>query len=506
MRLSKSTCTDSTFQDVEKPSLASFELPEKVIQFGTGVLLRGLPDYFFDKANKRDVFGGRVLVVKSTTSSGTKAFDEQDNLYTLCVKGLEEGKEVERYIINNVISRVLSAHDEWKAILQAAQNPMLQILVSNTTEVGIVLSDDKMTDSPPASFPGKVLSFLYARYQYFQGAADKGLVVLPTELISYNGEKLKKIIFSLARQNDLEPAFFTWLESANDFCNTLVDRIVPGALPDADHQKAEAMLGYKDELLIMAEPFRLWAIETDSERVKAALSFAEVDPGIRLVPSIEKYKEIKLRLLNGTHTLVCAAALLNGVETVKGAMANPVFREFVENLMYSEIGPAIVDSHITQSEVDDFAKQVIDRFSNPFIDHKWTSIAFNYTSKMFMRNIGLLKKWYSTHENHVPLHIAFGFAAYIVFMRSHKEDDQYVSMIEGCRIVLQDEFAPRLYEHWQDEHNAVHAVLSDTVIWSDDLMSYPGFADAVAQYVDDIFEQGVMTTMEKLKTVWQTAY
>src|SRR5690606_14713076 len=246
-------------------------------------------------------------------------FAEQQGLYTLCIKGIEEGQEVVRYSINNAISRVLSASKDWETILEAAHNPEMQIVFSNTTEVGIVLSNDKITDNPPASFPGKLLAFLYERYRHFKGDTTKGLVILPTELISDNATKLKKILHSLAAQNNLEKDFLAWLDEANDFCNTLVDRIVPGRLPKEEQQQTEQELGYQDQLMIMAEPFRLWAIETGSQRVKQILSFAEVDSSVVLVPSIDKFKEIKLRLLNGTHTLSCAAALWSGFITVKEA-------------------------------------------------------------------------------------------------------------------------------------------------------------------------------------------
>src|SRR5690606_34648204 len=181
MLLSRENIEKIASNKVELPEGSSFELPERVLQFGTGVLLRGLPDYFVDKANKEGVFNGRILVVKSTSSSGTDEFAQQDGLYTLCIKGIEDGQQVVKYSVNNSISRVLSASQDWQTILQAAHNPDMQVVFSNTTEVGIVLSNDNVTDNPPASFPGKLLTFLYERFRYFQGDTSKGLVILPTE-------------------------------------------------------------------------------------------------------------------------------------------------------------------------------------------------------------------------------------------------------------------------------------------------------------------------------------
>ena len=180
------------------PDEKLFSLPEKVLQFGTGVLLRGLPDYFIDKANRKGIFNGRVVVVKSTSQGSADAFDKQDGLYTLCVKGIENGEMTEEAIINSSISRVLSAKEQWAEILACAHNPEMKIIISNTTEVGIVLTDDDIKLSPPNSFPGKLLAFLYERYKAFYGREDSGMVIVPTELIIDNGTKLRSIVLELA--------------------------------------------------------------------------------------------------------------------------------------------------------------------------------------------------------------------------------------------------------------------------------------------------------------------
>lgn len=496
MLLSQENLTNIKSTDAELPTADSFFLPERVLQFGTGVLLRGLPDYFIDKANKQHIFNGRIIMVKSTDSAGADAFQQQDNLYTLCIKGIEQGQEVENYIVNNSISRVLSAHQNWPTILEAAHNPDLQIVISNTTEVGITLSNDKINDTPPSSYPGKLLAFLYKRYQFFQGTADAGLVILPTELISDNATKLKEILLAMADQNDLEDSFKQWLIDANHFCNTLVDRIVPGRLPKEEQKDTEQRLGYEDQLMIMAEPFRLWAIESASLRVKDILSFVQADSGIVIVPSIEKFKELKLRLLNGTHTLSCGIALLAGLEVVKQAMSNDTFNSFVRLLMQHEIGKAIIHQDIRAQDVTNFSTSVIDRFSNPFLDHCWENIALNFSSKMNMRVIPLLDRWYQTNTT-PPSYFAMGFAAYLTLMNTKKSNDQYSYSLNGREIVLQDEFAPLLYDHWQDPTTVVRSVLGDRSLWDTDLTKYTGLAECVQEYVDAYRTQGILETIQK---------
>ncbi|WP_343557819.1 tagaturonate reductase [Sphingobacterium sp.] len=480
---------------VSKPTDSSFHYPEKILQFGTGVLLRGLPDYFVHKANQKQVFCGRILVVKSTSSAGADAFEQQDNLYTLAIKGIEDGQEISHYEINNSISRVLAANQHWSEILKSAENPDLEIVFSNTTEVGIVISEDHINDAPPASFPGKLLAILYRRFVYFNADENKGLTVVPTELISDNGAKLKSIIIDLAKLNKLPNEFIDWLDTANDFCNTLVDRIVPGALPLAEYTKTCALLGYDDQLMIMAEPFRLWAIETSSDRVKQRLSFALADPNVLLVPSIEKYKEIKLRLLNGTHTLSCALALLAGFETVKEAMQNAAFNQFIRLLMRDEIGPAILSDSISVADINDFSSKVIDRFANPHLEHKWESIALNYSSKMAMRNVPLLRKWYTT-QHEAPQLFALGFAAYLYLLKSKQNGNQYEQLINGRTILLQDESAPKLYAAWINSDKLIHTVLSDTDLWGINLTEFPHFEETVNQKLQQIIEEGALKALE----------
>src|SRR5580700_1180592 len=319
MNLSKENLSAIRETGLIKPGAALFELPEKVLQFGTGVLLRGLPDYFIDKANRQGLFNGRVVVVKSTDSGDAGAFDRQNGLYTLCVRGIEDGHKIEENIICSAISRVLSARDQWSQILELAHRPEMQIIVSNTTEVGIQLVEDDIRRRPPVSFPGKLLAFLFERFNAFAGSPESGMVIIPTELIVDNGKKLAGIVKELARLGELGTDFIAWLEQHCRFCSSLVDRIVPGR-PDASilHQLSHD-LGYTDDLLAISEVYRLWAIEGD-ERVRAILSFAAADEGVIIQPDIEIYRELKLRLLNGTHTLSCGLAWLAGFTTVKQAM------------------------------------------------------------------------------------------------------------------------------------------------------------------------------------------
>jgi tagaturonate reductase len=442
MMLNKKTYATITTENVD----ALFALPEKVLQFGTGVLLRGLPDYFIDKANKQGLFNGRIVVVKSTDQGGTDAYTEQDGLYTLLEKGIENGLPVERTTINASISRVVSAKTEWQAVLDCAANPDIQIIISNTTEVGITLLASDANSLLPESFPGKLLHFLMERYRVFNGSLESGLVIIPTELISDNGIKLKEIVIELAKLKGLDDAFIDWVNSANDFCSSLVDCIVPGKLPAHEQTQFEQNVGYQDSLAIMSEPYRLWAIETASEKTASILSFAAADARVILAPSINKYKEIKLRLLNATHSLCCGVAILSEFLTVRDALNDKTFKDFLSSMLLDEIVPLVADGDITMEEARSFALQVVDRFSNQSIEHLWVNIAVQYTAKMQMRVVPLVDKYVKQHGN-APVLISFGFAAYLLFMKSKNDPGAIDALASKTTMVTSSIFNDQVFDY-----------------------------------------------------------
>ncbi|SET52880.1 tagaturonate reductase [Hymenobacter actinosclerus] len=477
---------------------ALLELPEKVLQFGTGVLLRGLPDYLIDKANRQGLFNGRVVVVKSTDGGDIDAFRRQDGLYTLSIRGVEDGRPVADDVVCAAISRVLSAKSQWAEVLACAANPALTVVVSNTTEVGIQLVPDDISQSPPTSFPGKLLAFLLARYQAFGGDKSKGLVIVPTELIPDNGTKLEGILLEQAHRNGLDAEFIDWLETANQVCNSLVDRIVPGRPDQAAQTALEATLGYHDELLTSSEVYTLWAIEGD-ERVKQVLGFEAADAGVIVQPDINLFRELKLRLLNGTHTLSCGLAFLAGFPTVREGMDDANLAGFIHNLMLADLLPGIPYA-VSEKVGQRFGMQVLDRFRNPAIEHRWLAITLNYTAKMQMRNVPTLLHYYR-QLHAVPHYLALGFAAYLLFMRgTRQEGGQWFGEANGESYPIQDEKAAYFADLWQRLAPAelVRTVLHNQALWGHDLLTLPGFADCVAHYLEQLLEQGPRATIARL--------
>ncbi len=498
MKLAADTLENIIPRKVTVPAKRITELPEKVLQFGAGMLLRGLPDYFIDKANRKGIFNGRIVVVKSTDRGDLSEFDKQDGLYTLCVRGIEDGKKIEENIINSSISRVLSAQNEWKQILECAHDGNIQVIISNTTEVGIKLVNEIIRLHPPVSFPGKLLAFLYERFIAFSGSDESGFVIIPTELIPGNGEKLESIILELAHFNGLEDAFIQWLKHYNYFCNSLVDRIVTGMPAPEIKSEIENELGYRDDLLILCEAYRLWAIE-GNERLKKIISFAEADEGIIVSPDITIYRELKLRLLNATHTMSCGIAFLAGIGTVKEAMHDETMAAYIAALMKQEIGPAI-PYEIQKETIRNYSEEVLDRFRNPYINHNWKNITLNYSSKIRLRCVPVIVNHFKIN-NTVPELFALGFAAYIYFMKAVQQNgSEFFGTLNGQQYLVDDEMAGKFYSLWQSlpANKVVGEVLKDSVLWGTDLNAFPGFQQSVANKLNHIIGEGMRATLESL--------
>jgi tagaturonate reductase len=499
MKLSKRIIPSIPSGNVRKPEEQLFELPEKILQFGTGVLLRGLCDYFVHDANTKKIFNGRIVVVKSTSSGGTDAFSEQDDLYTICVRGLGNGAVVEENIICSAISRVISAKQQWAEVLATVHDPELNIIISNTTEVGLQLVEENIQNTVPESFPGKLLAVLQSRYNHLGNTENSKVVVIPTELLSNNGDKLQAIVKELAGFNQLDAKFMKWIDERVIFCNSLVDRIVtkdPGEELLADIRQK---LGYDDELLTMCEDYRLWAIE-GSEEVEKILSFTKTGDGAFVKPDIDIFKFLKLHLLNGTHTLSASLAFLAGFDVVKEAMGDKVFSSYVANLMRHDIAKAI-PYKIPEEEINAFATKVLDRFRNPFLQHKWINITLQNTMKMKNRNVPVLLKHSELHKT-APEYMATGFAGYLLFMKAVKhEGKNYFGKRNEEFYPISDDQAPYFYELWnsgKDVGSIVESVLSNKDLWGADLSLYSSFARSVEDKLSSMIANGVRDSIKNI--------
>ena len=466
-------------------------LPERIVQFGTGRFLRAFVDCFVDEANEDGRYDGRIVAVQSTSRARADLLQRQGGLYTVWVRGGTPAAPRESHRVISSVSRGLSAAEQWPDVLDLARSPQLEAVCSNTTEVGLALSgNDRLTSHPPQSFPAKLAAFLLARARHFDCHPDRGLVVLPCELVADNGDLLRGLMLELAGMWQVEPEFVEWLASANVFCNTLVDRIVPGLPPAPEVAAFEDSVGYHDELLTVAEEYRLWAIEAE-----AAPGFATGDDAIVVAPDITPYRLRKVRLLNGGHTLSVPLGYLAGNRTVLENMEHPLTGPYIEALLSHEIGPVLA---VHPESVAPYVEEVLARWRNPFLRHALIDITLQGTTKMRHRVVPSLRQYFDRFQR-VPHLMAAGFSSYLLFSRGEGTGKTYSGSWQGEHYPINDDRAPVLAEYWKREDAAgvAHAVCSDTGLWGTDLAVLPGFADAVSDYLELMLNRGIQTALEK---------
>jgi tagaturonate reductase len=497
--LSASLVRDSAFRGdgLIMPNSSQLTLPVRAVQFGTGALLRGLVDYFLDEANRQGAFGGRIVAIGSTGSGRDQAINEQDGLYTLVTRGVARGARIEERRVVASVRRAISASDDWAGVLECARNPQLELVFSNTTEVGIALDEgDDPALAPPRSFPGKLTMFLHERARTFGFAGDKGVIVLPCELIERNGEHLREIVLQLATRWRLGVEFTRWIEQSVLFCNTLVDRIVPGSPRGEDAAQLQRELGFRDAMLTACEPYRLLAIECDPSlragQARILETLAAANEGIVVADDITPYRERKVRLLNGAHTIMVPAALLAGCETVGEAVAHESLGRFLRQALLDEIVPGL-----TVPGAGEFARDVLDRFANPHIRHRLLDITLHQTAKMRVRVVPSLSA-YATRHGRAPMGLAFGFAAYLAYVRDLALDPVRAAALpddaERVRVAARWQVSPER----DDATLAAVArdVCADADLWGADLASLPGFAEATGDHLVRIERMGLLAALD----------
>lgn len=485
----------------------SVERKEKVLQFGEGNFLRAFVDWMIDILNEKTDFNGNVVLVQPLDRGLSDMINDQKGLYTTVLRGVQGGKTVEEYRPINSVSRCLNPYKEadYQEYLKLAVSEDLRFIISNTTEAGIAYHEgDKVTDNPPTSFPAKVCSFLYKRYQAFNGAKDKGIIVIPVELIDKNGDNLKRIVKQYATEWNLEAGFMTWLDEACDFCNSLVDRIVPG-YPRAEADALCEKLGYKDNLLDSAEIFHLWVIECHKEFHEDELPFNKAGLNVVWTDDMSFYRTRKVRILNGAHTMSVLAAYQAGLNTVQDCIADKaLLYPFMHSGIFKEIIPSMDGS---KEELEAYAADVLERFENPYNPHQLLSISLNSVSKFKTRDLPSLLGYIEKQEK-MPKRLVFALSALISFYEGTEFDG---AALKGDRngetYLIQDSpeiletFAGLYKEGGSAEEKAKRlssAVLSNTTWWAQDLSAIKGLQAEVEANLKAIWTVGMKEAMKAL--------
>lgn len=433
-------------------------MKETVIQFGEGNFLRGFFDCFLDVMNKNGLYNGKAVVIQPREGGKCALLNEQNCKFNLYLRGIENSEIKQEHHFIESISRGIDPYKNFDEYMALADNPDFRFVVSNTTEAGISFDEtNRFDDKPCKGFPAKLTQLLYRRYKKGLG----GFIILPCELIDNNGAELKKCVLKYADLWNLENGFADWIESENQFANTLVDRIVTGYPSDET-----ATLHPDDKFLDTAEIFHLWVIEGDFE---AELPLKKAGFNVIWTDDAKPYKKIKVRILNGAHTSLVAGALLSGIETVGEAMADETANAFLNKAMNEEILPTIGDNDESRA----FANSVFDRFRNPFIHHKWSAISLNSVSKFSVRVLPTILE-YKEQNGAYPKCLTLSLANLIYYYKNGNPQDAE-NVVETVK------------------NGSIAEILGDATLWNTDISD---MTDAVEEYYEKTATSGAKEAMK----------
>jgi tagaturonate reductase len=487
--------------------------PEKILQFGEGNFLRAFTCWMVDLLNEKAAFNGNIVMVKPRAGESEPAFAAQNCRYTTVLRGLQNGVVREEFRQITSVSRYLNPSAHYEDYLKCAENPDLRFVVSNTTEAGIAYDAHDAFGEPQKSFPAKVTAFLYRRFEHFSGDTGKALVFLPCELIENNGDKLKELVLRYADEWQLGASFRAWIDSCV-FCNTLVDRIVSG-YPAGEAETLRKKIGYDDKLIVAGEIFYLWVIEcpASAKNIRAELPFDKAGLNVIWADDLTFYRTRKVRILNGAHTSAVLAAFLYGLDTVEQCIKDPVVSAFMRKAIFDEIIPSMADSTGGETEeLTAFARDVLERFANPYIRHLLLSISLNSVSKFKTRVLPSLTG-YIKKRGTFPDALVFSLAALIAFydgggnaeggLTGKRGDEAYP--IKDDEAVLK-RFAALYADAVKSGDGAqevaarkvAHGVLASADWWGEDLTLYAGLEDALAAHLAIIRKDGMKSAIKRV--------
>lgn len=474
-------------------------LPERIIQFGEGNFLRAFVDWMIHEMNQEGLFNGRVVAIQPTPHGKVvPKLNEQDGLYTVVLRGVMNGEATIKKEIVSSISRGINPYENWDEVLKVAEDERVDIVFSNTTEAGLAYQEEAyQPEKSPESFPGKLTAYLYHRYKTLKNREQSGMVIIPCELLEGNGDLLKSIVLKISDDWSLPKAFKTWIEEQNQFCNTLVDRIVTG-YPTEEVDAFQEELGYADKLLTVGEPYHLFAIDGD-EKAQEALPFTKAGLNVRW-GEVASIREVKTRVLNGAHTMMFAVGFSAGKDTVYDVMQDEPLKSYITAAVKEEISP-ILDGD--PEEHKRFAKATLERFVNPYLKHNLLDIGLNSVFKFKTRLLPTLLDYEKKYRK-LPKLIVFSLAAFLQLYRPRRIEGDY---LVGCR--FNEEFKVRdkpeniklLDAVWQkdcSDSEKIREILSAQPIWGTDLNQIHGLAELVSQYGNAISKHGFNHALREL--------
>ncbi|MCP4178181.1 MAG: tagaturonate reductase [bacterium] len=467
----------------------------KIIQFGEGNFLRAFVDWIIQQMNKEIGFDCSVIIVQPIENGNISRLNSQDNLYTLLLNGIQNNKPVESTEVIDVVEKSINPYSDYEKYAELACSEDLKYIISNTTEAGISYNEeDKLDDRPQISFPGKLAALLYKRFTFFNGDEDKGLIIIPCELIDKNGTKLKEIILKYIDLWNLETDFKCWIEHNCIFSNTLVDRIVPG-FPKNKAEEIFNKLGYIDNCLVQGEIYHLWVIEDKTKKIRNEFPAGKAGLNVLFADDITPYKQRKVSILNGAHTSIVPVGYLYGIDTVRETVEHDTLGKYLKEVIFDEIVPTV---NLPHNELVEFADDVITRFKNPFIRHELFSISLNSTTKYKTRILPSVLKYIEINNGSLPKKLLFSLAALIVFYRGKRGDETYQPVDNAEFIEMYNELWSDFDGSKQSAIKIATSILGLKEHWDVDLNDFAGVNEFVSDSIFDILENGMAEAVNKV--------
>ena len=464
--------------------------PERVVQFGGGNFLRAFVDWIIQCLNEQADFASSVVMVKPTAGGSYDQFNFQEGLFHVQLHGLQNGKLVKERTLISCVTRAINPYEDYSSFHALACQPEIRFIISNTTETGLAfVAEDRLTDAPSSSFPAKLTAFLYHRFQYFQADPTKGCIVLPCELVEQNGRQLQQLVLKYSDLWQLEPTFKQWIENNNQFCNTLVDRIVVG-FPKTNSDRILEEIGFNDPLVVEGELYHSWVIE-GPQSLQHEFPVDKTTLNVKIVDDVEGYRQTKVRILNGAHTSMTPLGYLLGLRTVRESIEHSHLGSFIESEIYDEIIPALGDPN---DELMHFTKETLNRFHNPFIEHQLINIALYSVLKFRTRLIPSLIS-YESRFHKLPKHIVFAFAAVIRFYKG-EWNGQIIPLKDDPEIIS---WFDKQWRSTSDIHTLVEKVLSNETLWQQDLTRLNGLVDLMTCYLSEMEPDKLLSAFELLQ-------
>ena len=469
---------------------------EAVLQFGGGNFLRAYAEWIVAAYNRQAKVPLGVLVANNSDRKIYREWQAQDGLFHLLTRGLRDGEVVDHVELITNVSRIISLDGDWETFLASAEQPDMRYVFSNTTEAGIrYVEGDGLDGEAPEEFPARLAAWLHRRFRFFGGAAERGCIIFPFELIADNGERLRELLLHNAAEWGLGSSFADWVNAHCVFCNTLVDRIVPG-ISAADRGSVMVRLGYEDAAATQAEPYHLLAIEAP-QAVRDELPLHRLGLNIRYVDDLTPYRRSKVAILNGAHTAMVPVGYLSGLETVKDTMDDKIAGAFVRELVYEEIIPTL---SLPEVDLQEYARAVLDRFRNPFIDHRLLSISLNSVTKFRTRVLPTLLD-YLDQRGSPPARMVLAWAALMHFYRGQRNGEEIPLRDDPWALgFLRDAWAAVSYNE-AGMRELSRRVLGWEQAWGTDLSDRKELLDALAAALYAILRHGMEDAVSLIQNV-----